>query len=39
MKKEIPLNFPTDEHGLTGRECPSCNGYFKVKFGTECRHV
>ena len=32
--KEIPITFLTDEHGLTGRECPSCNGYFKVKFGT-----
>jgi len=34
MKKEIPIVFPTDENGMTGRECPSCKGYFKVKFGT-----
>lgn len=34
MNKKIPISFPTDEHGLTGRECPSCNAYFKVKFGT-----
>ena len=34
MKKEISVTFPTDELGLTGRECPSCKGYFKVKFGT-----
>jgi hypothetical protein len=31
---QIQVNFPTDEHGLTGRECPFCKGYFKVKFGT-----
>lgn len=34
MYKQIPVKFPTDEHGLTGRECPSCKGYFKVKLGT-----
>lgn len=34
MKKEIKVSFPTDENGLTGRECPVCNEYFKVKFGT-----
>lgn len=34
MYKQIPVKFPNDEHGLTGRECPSCKGYFKVKFGT-----
>jgi hypothetical protein len=34
MKKEVQIAFPTDEYGLTGRECPSCKGYFKVKFGT-----
>jgi hypothetical protein len=28
--------MPTDENGLTGRECPNpdCLGYFKVEFGT-----
>lgn len=34
MKIEIPVTLPTDEHGLTGRECPSCKKYFKIKFGT-----
>jgi len=34
MKKEISVTFPTDELGLTGRGCPNCKGYFKVKFGT-----
>jgi hypothetical protein len=34
MEKVIPIRFPTDEHGLTGRECPECKRYFKVKFGT-----
>ncbi len=30
------VSIPTDENGLTGRECPidDCLGYFKVKFGT-----
>jgi hypothetical protein len=26
--------FPTDENELTGRQCPSCQRYFKLKFGT-----
>jgi len=34
MERKIRITFPTDEHGLTGRECPSCRRYFKVKFGT-----
>lgn len=34
MNRQIEVRFPTDEHGLTGRECPSCSGYFKVKIGT-----
>lgn len=34
MNRQIKVRFPTDEHGLTGRECPSCRGYFKVKTGT-----
>lgn len=35
-KDGIPIHFPTDENGLTGRECPNpdCEGYFKIKFGT-----
>lgn len=30
------ISIPTDEDGLTGRECPNseCLGYFKIKFGT-----
>lgn len=33
---EIPIRveLPTDENGLTGRQCPSCQQYFKLKFGT-----
>lgn len=34
MKKQINVSFPKDKHGMFGRECPSCKGYFKVKFGT-----
>jgi hypothetical protein len=32
----IKISIPTDENGLTGRECPNpdCLGYFKIKFGT-----
>jgi predicted RNA-binding Zn-ribbon protein involved in translation (DUF1610 family) len=29
--KEFNVPFPTDEHGFFGRECPSCNMYFKLK--------
>ena len=34
--KTIMLNFPTDEKGRVGRECPDneCRGHFKIKFGT-----
>lgn len=31
---EIKLAMQTDEKGLTGRECPVCKKYFKIKFGT-----
>ena len=34
MDKKITVSFPTDENGFTGRECPKCGKYFKVKFGT-----
>jgi hypothetical protein len=34
MEKKIKISFPTDAHGLIGRECHSCGGYFKVKGGT-----
>jgi hypothetical protein len=33
-KIRMKISFPTDENGLTGRQCPSCEEYFKVKFGT-----
>lgn len=35
-RQSTKVTLPTDEQGLTGRECPvsSCAGYFKVKFGT-----
>ncbi len=30
------ISLPTDENGLTGRECPveECEGYYKIKYGT-----
>lgn len=31
---KIEVSLPPDEHGFTGRECPRCHKYFKVKFGT-----
>lgn len=31
---EIKLAITTDQNGLTGRECPVCKKYFKIKFGT-----
>ena len=33
-KETINVSMPTDEHGLVGRECPSCQMYFKLKPGT-----
>lgn len=33
-EKTIRVTMPTDEHGLIGRECPSCGMYFKLKSGT-----
>lgn len=30
----ISVEFPTDEQGLIGRECPNCGNYFKLKPGT-----
>lgn len=29
----VRVELPTDENGLTGRQCPSCQRYFKLKFG------
>ncbi|HEC36332.1 MAG TPA: hypothetical protein ENI39_07345 [Anaerolineae bacterium] len=36
IEDRMTIPIPTDEDGLTGRECPSveCLGYFKIKFGT-----
>ncbi|MFA5839867.1 MAG: hypothetical protein WC890_04330 [Candidatus Margulisiibacteriota bacterium] len=34
MDITVKVNFPTDENGLVGRECPKCDKYFKVKNGT-----
>jgi len=34
MKKSIVVSFEPDKEGLTGRRCPDCGMYFKVKFGT-----
>jgi uncharacterized Zn finger protein (UPF0148 family) len=34
MDKEIKVSLPTDENGMTGRECPECSSYFKIKGGT-----
>lgn len=31
---EISVSFVQDENGLTGRECPACEKYFKIRFGT-----
>lgn len=31
---EISVNIKPDEDGYTGRECPECEKYFKIKFGT-----
>ncbi len=32
--KTVTVAFQPDEHGLVGRECPSCKRYFKLKPGT-----
>jgi len=34
MDATIKVSLPPDEQGLVGRECPKCQRYFKVKFGT-----
>lgn len=31
---EFSVNIEADEEGYTGRECPECEKYFKIKFGT-----
>lgn len=30
----ILVPIQPDQDGLTGRECPNCEGYFKIEFGT-----
>jgi len=36
LGNQISVQFPTDEKGFTGRQCPSpdCKNYFKIEFGT-----
>jgi len=31
---EFQITIPPDAEGYTGRECPECEKYFKIKFGT-----
>lgn len=31
---EFSVNIPPDEDGFSGRECPKCKKYFKIKAGT-----
>jgi len=31
---EFRISIPPDNEGYTGRECPICKKYFKIKFGT-----
>jgi hypothetical protein len=31
---QIPVSLRPDPDGYTGRECPTCEKYFKIKFGT-----
>lgn len=31
---EFSVTIESDEDGFTGRECPDCEKYFKIKFGT-----
>ncbi|MBN1365794.1 MAG: hypothetical protein JW976_13375 [Syntrophaceae bacterium] len=37
MKK--PIRIESDKKGYIGRECPVCEKYFKIKFGTGLRGV
>lgn len=36
IPNRVKIKMPTDENGMTGRECPrkTCLGYFKIQFGT-----
>lgn len=31
---EVSVKIEPDADGYTGRECPTCEKYFKIKFGT-----
>ena len=33
----LKISLPSDEEGYTGRECPNCNEYFKVKYKDELK--
>jgi Zn ribbon nucleic-acid-binding protein len=35
----MTVELPPDEHGMVGRECPECKGYFKLKLGTGLPHI
>ncbi len=30
----VHITLPVDDQGMIGRQCPSCDHYFKLKFGT-----
>ncbi len=32
--EKFSIRIETDEEGYTGRECPNCELYFKIRFGT-----
>lgn len=34
LGNQISVPIEADEEGFTGRECPECEGYFKIEFGT-----
>lgn len=34
MGNQIKVSLPTDKNGLISRECPKCQGVFKIKLGT-----
>ena len=31
---KFSIDIKSDDEGYTGRECPKCEKYFKIKFGT-----
>lgn len=36
---EFSVKIEPDEDGYTGRECPECEKYFKIKYGTGLPHA